>query len=565
MEFSSFFELSKIEASSFQYSKNKYDEFEVKKFTEKDELENSFHDDFKSINYIYPNLKKGSKSKLKYTEKIKDPRFLNSFYLAEFFPIEKGKYTIAADNDINLEFKEFNTEGYNINFSKEVKRKKTIYTWEINGIDAFKYEERATTYKKRIPHIVPRITSYTTNNNEVKILETTSDLYNWYYSLTKNINKEAPSTELVKITQNLIEGKTSNLEKVKAIYYWVQQNIKYIAFEYELGGFIPREANKVLSNKYGDCKDNSSILQEMLEIAGIEGNLTWIGTRSIPYSYEEMPTPKVDNHMILTYTENNKTYYLDATGRYLSIDYPSSFIQGKEALVNKGFENFEIKKVPVIEAGKNLYRDSTQIELYPDFIKGKNHLRATGYHKNMIFSFLEECKNDNDVKELYKSIFEKGNNKFLIESFKNFNAYEYDKDFEVNYNFKIADYAKYLGDEIYINLNLNKFLTHIKPQKDRITEIEYDFKNKLEYYTQLKIPEGYKVGYLPENININHKLLKASISYKHDQEDNTINYTHTIELNFLSLNLTEQKEILGLIDEVEKSYNEIIVLKKKEL
>ena len=40
----------------------------ISEFIEKDELENSFHDDAKSINYIYPNLKKGSKSKLKYLE-----------------------------------------------------------------------------------------------------------------------------------------------------------------------------------------------------------------------------------------------------------------------------------------------------------------------------------------------------------------------------------------------------------------------------------------------------------------------------------------------------------------
>ena len=70
-------------------------------------------------------------------------------------------------------------------------------------------------------------------------------LYSWYYSLVENINKEETDPALIKLVEELTKGKESDIEKVKAIYYWTQQNIKYIAFEYALGGFIPREANEV--------------------------------------------------------------------------------------------------------------------------------------------------------------------------------------------------------------------------------------------------------------------------------------------------------------------------------
>ena len=183
-------------------------------------------------------------------------------------------------------------------------------------------------------------------------------MYNWYYSLVENVNVEPANAELVQLVNEITADKKTELEKVKAIYYWAQQNIKYIAFEYALGGFIPRESNEVFRKKYGDCKDNSSILYRMLEIAGIKGNLTWIGTRSIPYTYKEVPTPIVDNHMILSYENNGKTYYLDATGRYIKFGIPTSFIQGKEALVSYG-KDFKIKKVPVIEAKENAIIDTT--------------------------------------------------------------------------------------------------------------------------------------------------------------------------------------------------------------
>ena len=139
------------------------------------------------------------------------------------------------------------------------------------------------------------------------VLNGISSLYDWYYSLVKDINTQEKDKDLEALVASLTVGKDNDLEKVKAIYYWTQQNIKYIAFEYALGGFIPREAYDVFKKKYGDCKDNSSILSEMLSIAGLKGSLTWIGTRSIPYTYKEVPTPAVDNHMILSYENKGKT------------------------------------------------------------------------------------------------------------------------------------------------------------------------------------------------------------------------------------------------------------------
>ena len=154
----------------------------------------------------------------------------------------------------------------------------------------------------------------------------------------------------------------------------------------------------------------------MLEIAGLEGNLTWIGTRKIPYTYEEVPTPAVDNHMILSYEYNNKTYYLDATGRYIQIDYPSSFIQGKEALIANG-KSYKIKKIPVIAANLNTITDSTYLKISGRDIIGSSQTKLSGYLKNNLFYNLENTRKEAAVKEFYNKRFSKGSNKFLITSF----------------------------------------------------------------------------------------------------------------------------------------------------
>ncbi|WP_341221704.1 transglutaminase-like domain-containing protein [Polaribacter atrinae] len=560
LNFSAFFELNKIEASSFSYENKEYVENKVEKFTEKDELNQSFYDDSKSLNFVYPNLKKGSKSILKYSQNIKNPRFLTPFYFGHYFPVQKNKVTIIVDENVHLEFKKFNIVDDNIQFTEAKKGDKVIYTWVLNNQQEYDFESNTPSYKTILPHIVPIITSYKIKGENIKLLGEVSDLYTWYYSLVENVNTEAPAKELVDLVSKITADKKTDLEKVKSIYYWTQQNIKYIAFEYALGGFIPRESNEVFRKKYGDCKDNSSILYSMLEIAGVKGNLTWIGTRSIPYTYDEVPTPVVDNHMILSYENNGKTYYLDATGRYIKFGTPTSFIQGKEALVGYG-KDFKIKTVPIIAAKENAIIDVTNIKIENGSVIGSSKTKISGYPKIDIFHTLESGNSETKLKKFYKSAFEKGNNTFQINNFKETNKYHYDNDFIVDYDFEIKNYAKNLGDEIYINLNLNKEISFYKTDKNRKNAIEYEYQKQYNYTTKLEIPVGYKVDYVPESVTVSNDLLTCKITYQ--IKGNEVVYEHEIELNFLVLSTEQQKEVNKEIQKIERNYKEIVVLKKE--
>jgi hypothetical protein len=560
LSFSTFYDLESIEASSYVIEGDQYQEFSVSDFKEKDDLDNAFYDDLKSINFIFPRLSTGTKTKLKYEQTIKNPRFLNAHYFGSFYPIKNNKFTIIADKDINLRFKEFNTDSIPIKFSKSQNRKSNIYTWELKDMDEFKYESRSPTYKSILPHIIPIISSYKYNGETIDVGNDVSNLYSWYYSLTKNINKEKTSDELIQIVNDLTKNKKNELEKVKAIYYWVQENIKYIAFEYALGGFVPREANEVFNKKYGDCKDNTSLLFKMLEIAGIKGNLAWIGTRSIPYSYSDVPTPSVDNHMILYYENQGKSYYLDATGRYNPLEVPTSFIQGKEALVSIGRDSFMLKKVPVIKSQKSVYKDFATIKLNGNDLTGTSKAEMTGYTKINFFYNLEKQDSKDKIRDYYKWFFEKGNNSFLITEFAETNRFDYDKDFIVDYGFNVSNYAKTIGDEIYINLNLNKGMALLKTDDDREMPLEHKYLDSFDFQNTFIIPEGYKVDYLPENIDISNEYISSSIRY--ELVDSQIIYKHHIDHNSLILDINTQKKVNDLIKKIEQGYKEVVVLKK---
>ncbi|WP_094766270.1 transglutaminase-like domain-containing protein [Aquimarina agarivorans] len=419
----------------------------------------------------------------------------------------------------------------------------------------------APSFRTIVPHIIPILTSYKTKKGTKKLSSSVGDLYNWYYSLVENVNTESSSPELVALVKELTKDKKTDLERVKAIYYWTQENVKYIAFEYALGGFIPREANDVFRKKYGDCKDNSSILSEMLEIANLKGNLTWIGTRSIPYTYSEVPTPAVDNHMILSYTEGEKVYYLDATGRYTPIDMPSSFIQGKEALIGIGKNDFVVKKVPVVPAERNQISDSIYINIEGKKVIGKGKFVTNGYLKTDLFHALEKLTKQKDLKEFYTYQLRKGSNRFLIDDFKEANKFAYDKAYSVDYTFNIENYAQGYENEVYVNMNFNRDLSRLKEDDNRKSGKQFNYKSTNEMTSVLEIPSTMQLDYVPESFEISNDFFSCKIEYA--TKSNQVIYKLSVTQNFIELTLEEQKELNKMIKKIEKNYKEVVILKKK--
>ncbi len=561
--YSSFFELMDIKAASYSFEKGKYNEVEVKKFTHKDHLSNSvFYDDNRKVKFFYPKLGEGSKTMLSYKYLIKNPYILSKTFFTFSYPTINSTFTITVDKGIEVAFKTFNTDSIKISYSEEIKNGKKIYKWVCKNVQGIKKETNSVGYNYYLPHIIPRIVSYANKNKEVVVLKTIDDLYQWYYNLIKGVNKQENDSELVHLVNELIQGKSSEVEKVKALYYWVQQNIKYVAFEYELGGFVPREANEIYRQKYGDCKDNTSLLKKMLEIAGINSYFTWIGTRELPYRYNDVPSPASDNHMILTYFIDSVPYFLDATGRFNPLEIPSSFIQGKEALISIDSSNYLIKQVPIIKAKDNILLDSIFLKINNNNLEGAGTVVMDNYPKMEYFNALESVTSNSDLLTFYNNNLEKGSNKFLISSFDEKNKYSYDKEFIISYSFLVENYiiSSTNGDELYLNLNLNKHvLGLISEEKDMLTK-EFDYKNYRRYKYSLLIPEGYQVEHLPESFHIDNEFFNTELTYK--IEDNKIVYEHILIVDFLFLTKENQLKLNSALNKIKTNYNETIVLKK---
>ncbi len=81
--------------------------------------------------------------------------------------------------------------------------------------------------------------------------------------------KFAVTPRVQKITDEITAGITDPKAQARAIYNWVNKNIRYVALFLGDGGLVPNDADSILDNRYGDCKDHDVLLIAMLAAKGI--------------------------------------------------------------------------------------------------------------------------------------------------------------------------------------------------------------------------------------------------------------------------------------------------------
>ena len=559
IEYSEFDTLVSIEAATLVPNKNKYREIRVKDFTHKDKLSRSvFFDGSKTVSFLFPKLEPGNKSYVKYKKQITEPRFLPSFYFQRGIPVLKAEFSITVCPEVEIGWKLINVDETKLNFtSRKDKNNNITYTWSMSDIEKLIKEPDAPDARYYTPHILTWIKSYKTKDKNETVLGGTQELYQWYHSLVKDANKE-DSEELKKITDSLKAGSSSELETVRNVFYWVQDNIKYIAIEDGMGGFVPRSARSVCEKRYGDCKDMSSIIQKMLEYAGIPSYLTWIGSRAIPYSYSEVSTPSVDNHMICTYIQGDRYYFLDATGQYTPFGMPTAFIQGKEALIGIDSNTFIVYKVPVLQAEESRVTDSVTIQIAQSKIQGKGKSTLTGYAK--INSTFTLSTRSGEWSKVLRDFYNKGNNKFLIDSLEVKNLFERDQPLKIHYSFNIDDYIKHAGSELYVNMHLSKLWQTSAIKKDRKYPMDLENSQKDINVVTLEIPGEYALHYVPSDVSFSNEQYGFKISYRKTKKG--IEMTRIIYTNTLLLQTDGFDNWNNMIKELNKAYSEVVVLNK---
>lgn len=557
-----FTDISNLNGVTQSNTGGKYKDMKVQNFTTADNVDaNVFYDDLKEVSFVFPGAAPGSVGKLTYNEKLKDPHFMSPFYFVSYMPVMYAEFTISCPVGVRINYQMYNNDSNFVSFSKEEKGKRVIYRWVAKNMSTEKRESESPGYAWYAPHVLVTVKDYAVDGAVKKVIPDLNGLCEWYKGFVQNINKDDDSLLRNTVT-GLIKGAANDEEKIKRIYYWVQDNINYIAFEDGMNGFIPREAKDICKRRYGDCKDMSSILVKMLRIAGIKAYHTWIGTRRLPYRYSEIASPSIDNHMICIAEANNKRYVLDGTGKFTPLGFVTEFIQGKEALLLKEDGSCEVYTIPVMAKDRSVESDSITVSFDSNKqVNGGIQTAFTGYYK-IDDAYMYHYTLPEKREEKFEDYMKIGNNKCKISnlSFEGFNGQ--DSIIKLRAKYELPEYAKSIGPKIYINPNLEKDRQYGNiDMSDRHLPYEVGYKNVKKSTTIITLPEGYTLDYKPDDVNYKGKDESFQISYKAD--GNKIIQNKTIETDFLVLSLDQMKDWNSMLTEMNKAYKENIVLIKK--
>ena len=560
--YSEHYQLRNLQAYTLKLVGNKSKRINVEDFTTKTQIsDNVFHGGEKSRNFFYPSLSMGAVSVVRDEVEITIPQLLSSFYIEDYYPTEVRKITIHTAPSVNMDFSYINAAGGKYLPEVSKTKKRTSYKWEFHDVEGFDLENDSPDLSYYSPHIIPRITHYEQNGQEVKLLADIDDLYSWYASLINEV-ETLPSDEIKAITYSLINGEEDAMIQISKIYQWVQNNIKYVAFSEGMEGFIPENSDAVCRKRFGDCKGLTSLMYSMLDYADLDPHFAYVGTRDRPYTYREVPTPLVDNHMILACRYQDEFIFLDGTsfaGPVLEAPYA---IQGKQALVAIDDNNYEIIELAVQPDEYSLSYDSVVITIGENGqLTGRGVCLFGGYYA-LDYRATLNLSEVGEVEEILDEALEKGNNKFNLESFQISDLENNDASIRIDYEFSIEDYLMINDGEMYLDMNLVKLYIDKKLDLERQVPMAVNYKSRNKVVVVLNIPEGFQVTYLPHAQSFH----MDSFGYDYNIWSQGSHVTQQIEEynNFLILERSKFGDWNEMITGLRNIYRESIILTRIE-
>ena len=277
-----------------------------------------------SENYIYDgrltaminlsDIRKGDVLDYSYTIKgfnpIHDGNFSGAFSLNNYVYMNKSNVRLLSNND--LDYKLFNSDLKpsitNTNGLKD-------YRWLSENVE--KVEIDYETPNWLIEHQNLFVSNY---KNWANVVDWAIDLYNVKDNISPLLNTKIESI------------KSSSLEesdRIVATLEFVQNEIRYLGLEDGIGSYKPFSPNKVLNQRFGDCKDKSLLMVTMLNEMGIEAYPMLVHSllgKNLP---DVLPSPQIFDHVVVKVIDKaGYQLYYDPTitnqkGTYNKIYFPN--------------------------------------------------------------------------------------------------------------------------------------------------------------------------------------------------------------------------------------------------
>jgi hypothetical protein len=517
--------------------------------------DNIYLDDNYGEFYAFRASEEGQRAKFDYEYNYTDAKYLTRLFFHESFPVLKNVITFKVPNWLKLDIQEMNFNGYNIR--KEIKSDKdnTTYTFTATNLSSIIHEPHGLSKPYYLPHLVITVREFSSEQKQFNGFKSIDDMYAWYNLLYKKA--ENNTDDLKAPLQNMLAGKTTDEAKIKSIYYWVQDNIRYVAFEEGYSGFVPHTAQLVFKNKFGDCKGMANLLTELLKMAGYDAHFSWIGTRTIPYDRKTVQSLCVDNHAICVLYFKGKTYFLDGTQKYQALGKNAYRIQGKNVLVQNG-NQYKTEMVPATVLSDNSIQTKANLSLKQDALAGHIAMVLDGETKNIFLNVYNSLPTPKR-KELLEGMMQLNDRNTMVTNIKSSDFKDRDIPISIEADVQMNNHVTAVANMLYTSIDFfPQMYSSYVPDEKRQSPLDFENVFVARDEIVLQLPPNTKASSLPAPFQVSFKENKIVASY--EQQGNTLMLKKNFEFNTPVIFNPEFAEYRKFMNAIKEFNNSNIIL-----
>ena len=485
----------------------------------------------------FPEVTQGCIIEYKYkvyrNQLINEEDFVLTYRLQELEPVIHSKFKLVTPAEKQLHFKLINSDynTYQARLEPEVKEypKYKECLWEFRDIPAI-IPEADMPPNSKINSIVL-----------VSTFDSWQEVYNWWWSLAKD--KIQADQAIKQKVKELTDDKETINDKVRAIYNFCAEDIRYVAVEYGQAGHEPHKAIDIFFNKYGDCKDQAILMITMLREIGIQGYPVLIGTDDYLDLEEDFPSINF-NHCIAAVRLEAEWVFLDPTCSTCSFgDLPSGDQQRRVFIFTD--DGYKIEKTPLYPAGHNSLRKIFKMRIDPDeTIEAERTIFTHGLYDAGQRYWLKYSTEEAISESLKQRIQEISPAARLIR-YNIQNLDDLNKNVVLNYSFSGQEYWTKAGD-LRIFPQLALLDTSLVAKQLRRYPLDLGLPSIREAELEVILPQQFKMKHLPADFRQSSPWLDLSVEYH--LEGNSLYFKQIIQTKKRYVTLSEYLEFKEFLE-----------------
>ena len=388
-------------------------------------------------------------------------------------------------------------------------------------------------------------------------------------------DRPAPSAEITTQTQQLIAGAPDFYTKLERITDYIQKNIRYFIVMRGIGGLQANHAGDIFRNRYGDCKDKTTLLISMLQVAGIHAfyvpvdNKRGVVDPNEPSLYGnhmitaiEVPSDVNDKRLRAMVTAKDGKRYLifDPTDERTPVGNLPSDEQGSFGLLSAGSAS-QVIGLPVLPPDANgterkgvfaLAADGTLTGTVDSW-----HSGPEGADIRMFLKYTDE-KERHDAWETSIAHDMPG---VVLKTLKFEQPPALDKPLAFHYEVTAAQYAHQAGPLLLVRPRVVGSDTQSFDDKPRTVPIELTATGHWHDSFDITVPQGYVVDETPDPVDMDTDF--ASYHSKFAANGNTIHYERDFEVKKVEIPAEKAAEFRKLESGILMDERGTAVLKKQ--